>query len=285
MHTTVMDKMTYALKDGQLVSIDDVESGLACNCICPACHQKLIARKGKIRVHHFKHETNSSCDYAYETSLHFMAKEIFQNASSFAVPELKFGKLNPLILENAQEIRIKNVYIEQNSKHVKPDVIIEDFNNVKYFIEIYVTHKIDNEKLERIKKEAVNTLEYDLSKIKGPISYEELSNILLNGAIIPKWIYHNKILEAQQLYSVCPGEIVYCNLHKGKPLKAYDCIFYCKNLIGYTDDHKILFCKDITNPGSHCPRCGGKLVRKKSKYGEFWGCENYPECTYKKSIK
>lgn len=33
-----------------------------------------------------------------------------------------------------------------------------------------------------------------------------------------------------------------------------------------------------------CPRCGGKLVQRNSKYGYFFGCSNYPDCkfTYRK---
>lgn len=31
-----------------------------------------------------------------------------------------------------------------------------------------------------------------------------------------------------------------------------------------------------------CPNCGGKLVKRKGKYGEFIGCYNYPKCHYKK---
>ena len=29
-----------------------------------------------------------------------------------------------------------------------------------------------------------------------------------------------------------------------------------------------------------CPYCGGKLVVRKGKYGKFYGCSNYPVCTY-----
>jgi hypothetical protein len=29
-----------------------------------------------------------------------------------------------------------------------------------------------------------------------------------------------------------------------------------------------------------CPRCGGKLIQKTGKYGLFYGCENYPNCTF-----
>ena len=44
-------KMTYALKDGVITHISKVESGLACGCVCPACGEKLIAKKGNIVKH------------------------------------------------------------------------------------------------------------------------------------------------------------------------------------------------------------------------------------------
>ncbi|WEG11161.1 NERD domain-containing protein [Pullulanibacillus sp. KACC 23026] len=29
-----------------------------------------------------------------------------------------------------------------------------------------------------------------------------------------------------------------------------------------------------------CPKCGGQLVKRKGKYGEFLGCSNYPKCRF-----
>lgn len=29
-----------------------------------------------------------------------------------------------------------------------------------------------------------------------------------------------------------------------------------------------------------CPQCGGILVKRKGKYGSFWGCSNYPNCEF-----
>jgi hypothetical protein len=34
-----------------------------------------------------------------------------------------------------------------------------------------------------------------------------------------------------------------------------------------------------------CPRCGGELVKRKGKYGNFWGCANFPRCKYTKDIE
>lgn len=33
---------------------------------------------------------------------------------------------------------------------------------------------------------------------------------------------------------------------------------------------------------SVCPRCGGKLLLKKGRYGKFYGCSNFPRCRYSK---
>ncbi|GHQ50597.1 DNA topoisomerase 1 [Helicobacter pylori] len=37
--------------------------------------------------------------------------------------------------------------------------------------------------------------------------------------------------------------------------------------------------------GQSCPKCGGELVKKNSRYGEFIACNNYPECKNTKSLK
>ena len=37
--------------------------------------------------------------------------------------------------------------------------------------------------------------------------------------------------------------------------------------------------------GETCPNCGSPLVKKRSKYGEFIACSNYPECKYIKNDK
>ena len=29
-----------------------------------------------------------------------------------------------------------------------------------------------------------------------------------------------------------------------------------------------------------CPRCNGSLVLKNGKYGQFYGCSNYPKCNF-----
>ena len=46
-------------------------------------------------------------------------------------------------------------------------------------------------------------------------------------------------------------------------------------------EKKILFYQ--TN-SEVCPYCNNKLVKRNGRYGSFYGCSNYPNCTYTKNI-
>lgn len=34
----------------------------------------------------------------------------------------------------------------------------------------------------------------------------------------------------------------------------------------------------------YCPKCGGRLVKRTGRYGDFYGCVNFPKCRYTKDI-
>lgn len=38
-------------------------------------------------------------------------------------------------------------------------------------------------------------------------------------------------------------------------------------------------------PFELCPECGGELIKRKGRFGEFFGCGNYPKCRYTKNIR
>ncbi|WP_411508631.1 type I DNA topoisomerase [Campylobacter anatolicus] len=43
--------------------------------------------------------------------------------------------------------------------------------------------------------------------------------------------------------------------------------------------------KVSTPIGEKCPECGGELVKRKGRYGEFIACGNFPRCKYSRNIK
>jgi ssDNA-binding Zn-finger/Zn-ribbon topoisomerase 1 len=34
-----------------------------------------------------------------------------------------------------------------------------------------------------------------------------------------------------------------------------------------------------------CPKCGKALLKKKGKFGNFWGCEGYPDCNHMEPVR
>ncbi len=106
--------LTYALdSEGKLVNIKQVESGKKCNCICPACEELLVAKKGEIRKHHFAHSSGKNCKHAIESMLHHLAKDKFQEAF-YKNEEFIFNmSINRIV------VRKKNVKTLQNKIVVK----------------------------------------------------------------------------------------------------------------------------------------------------------------------
>ena len=72
--------LTYGLdKDGNLMHIDSVSTGLSCKCFCPCCKRELVAKnQGSHNIHHFAHGNGSNCAGAIESVLHKMAKDILK---------------------------------------------------------------------------------------------------------------------------------------------------------------------------------------------------------------
>ena len=66
------------------------------------------------------------------------------------------------------------------------------------------------------------------------------------------------------------------DLDKVKFLKK----FYEKFMKEYNSVSKIMYKDDEVPVGRNCPDCGAPLVYKKSKYGDFIGCSNFPTCHY-----
>ena len=53
-----------------------------------------------------------------------------------------------------------------------------------------------------------------------------------------------------------------------------------KVLKEHVESAKITKSNREKNMENKCPKCGGELVQRTSKYGNFTGCSNYPRCKY-----
>ena len=161
-------KLTYGKdSNGRLVHVDDVLSGLACDCTCPGCGASLIARKGEKNQHHFAHANGADCSGARMTALHMLAQQIIQEEKKIRTPWFKDYYEDPSKL-----IYFESVLLEQRFKTAesnrRPDcvgIIKKDDIEYKVWIEIKVKHEIDEEKKRDIIGLGAICMEIDISAL------------------------------------------------------------------------------------------------------------------------
>lgn len=125
--------LTYALNEtGALVHIDDVANGSKCACHCPHCNEALHAKNGGAVIeHHFAHAHGKECKGAYESALHLLAKEIFQETGRIMLPKSSDGHFP------SGSVRIRNIEIEKLDERygIKPDAqcIMENGERLIYY--------------------------------------------------------------------------------------------------------------------------------------------------------
>ena len=185
-------RLTWGLRDGAPVSVREVESGLACGCLCPACGERLVAKKGARMLHHFSHHRGGDCAYGYETSLHLMAKELLRRAGRLVIPAVRVEfntRKDAETVAEAREIAVDQVELECHLEGVVPDVVVTS-GGKRLFVEIFVTHRVDGEKLARLREMGVSTLEIDLSRLDHSLTEEELARLLLTDHALKSWRYN-----------------------------------------------------------------------------------------------
>lgn len=195
-------KLTYGkASNGRLVHVDEVQRGLACKCICPECGAKLVARKGEKKQHHFAHASGADCGGARMTALHMLAQKIIQEEKKIRTPYYD------------EYIKNKSKIIEFISVELEPHYSIQGINRrpdcvgkvqkddkiIGLWIEIRVTHKVDDEKQNDIKKLDVNCMEIDLSELlHTDYTKETISAALFTEIKNKKWIHYPQLFMKNQ---------------------------------------------------------------------------------------
>lgn len=182
--------LTYAIdKEGRLVNVDDVPTGVYCNCICPACKEPLVAKNnGTKKMHHFTHLTGSECDYAYESMLHLIAKEkireAFLSQAEFSIEFMyksyckKSKQCKYIVYDKCYTTEMRKYNLKDYYDSCEQEIQYDNINrrsDLKFFsstiperpsiyLEFFVTHAIDESKLHsgnkiiEIKIEDVNDI-------------------------------------------------------------------------------------------------------------------------------
>ncbi|RYG37355.1 MAG: hypothetical protein EON93_03745 [Burkholderiales bacterium] len=183
--------------DGSIVHVSEVDSGLACGCVCPACGIDIVAHKGK-RQHHFKHYSNSAgCTYGPETNAHYFAKRLLEREKWSTVPA-RFADDEDGVRHEVQPARrmdFDDVTAERREGRIVPDLIVTKDGH-RLFIEIFVTHRCDREKIAHIRRLDTSAVEVDLSGFRTSLDDSAIADGLLKTA--PRTWLHNRLAESDR---------------------------------------------------------------------------------------
>lgn len=194
-----MGFLMFAIGSGnRLVHISDVPNGIACNCVCPACGERLVAKNnGSFVTPHFAHLSGTECPHAQETVLHLLSKEIINDQRCVMLPSYA-----SVFQARLQRFDVVEVEQRNDISSLQPDlcgvVHKADGNDARLWIEIKVTHPVGEEKRCIIKKKGIACIEIDLSHfIDMPFTRDEIQHFLLSKSEHREWI-NNPLLQARQ---------------------------------------------------------------------------------------
>jgi competence protein CoiA len=196
----IMNKLqSFAVdKSGRIRSVDEVARGLQCDCICTCCGEKLIARQGDVREWHFAHASGAECEGAGESALHLAAKQVLLEAGGMTLPKITVSVTETLpdgrkgIGEATRPeiwIDFQTADAEKSFGKVRPDVTIETGNEM-LFVEIAVTHFVDEEKQQALKKMGSPTIEINLAGIeREKWDWAFLREVVIESALYKQWLH------------------------------------------------------------------------------------------------
>lgn len=173
MNHLIIKAISYETKEEILIRY--AERGRACNAFCSVCEQRVLAAKGEERIHHFKHDGESTCQGM--TPLHKLAQEIISEERILYTLKGSF--------------RYKFIRKEQPIGKYFCDVEIR-INGKLTAVEILVTHDDHPEKTAYYNQEQIPSIKLNLSDLPHDIDKDSLRSIIVSQPARFSFIFWEK---------------------------------------------------------------------------------------------
>jgi len=197
-------KLPFGLNENNIiVHIADIESGDKCNLVCPSCKSPLIAVKGNKKQHHFRHKNFRECKGGLESAIHLAAKQMIMEKKQITLPKyvltvsardskgLKHTE-DKIFLPDTKIIYFDSVQDEKDLHGMRADILASKGSNLM-MIEIYYRHKVDDQKIEKIKNANISAIEINLSYLM-PENVKDLEAfwLYINDSKHVQWLHNAK---------------------------------------------------------------------------------------------
>ena len=105
---------------GEFVSIDHVDRGLACECVCYKCKKPVEARQGEIRSPHFAHCNNTECFFSAEEGSYYQFFRLLNEFKMFSFPKVVWKSE---IIKPDCRVKLTEVKLNKDGPQYPPELI------------------------------------------------------------------------------------------------------------------------------------------------------------------
>lgn len=191
-------KNPIGIRGGKILVIGDLdesERGKKCNCCCPHCNGRFIARMGNEKVHHFAHDgavKNCSDELALLSGLYKFLKQFVDEGNAIRLPQIDLycsfeNCVGQITKENYKDyVKInKDIFHEYPINNiVKQSNLIFDSSEIEYDSSkkplALVLHKGSKRMAIIIRVPKKKCREYYISKVDWVTEYKDMPTLLLD---------------------------------------------------------------------------------------------------------
>ena len=198
-------QLARSKESGRVVNVDSVRRGKECDCVCLGCGEPVVANQGEIRVHYFSHLpdsggfSNRPCKQQkriFETLSHEMGKYWVEEMKELEVPPYFHKRptdrdgctYNSVKVLDGRKLVFDKVVLEnwREDNRYRPDCI-GYIGDQPVVIEIYVTHKVDEDKLAKIRADGLPAVEVVLKHGVFDESWESIDKAMRSNRTV-RWL-------------------------------------------------------------------------------------------------
>ena len=193
----------FGIKEGKIIHVNDVDSGLTCGAKCLVCGEQLIAKKGDKNIHHFSHN-NVDTNCSNESTIHLLAKYYLINIHDkrLRLPGYGIDSLMKMDIGNCEHVVEPPSKCNDNHTFLdftgvsevgvgefRPDITLFHYGGTKLHVEVCVTNPVSPIKLQKVVDHGEPMVQIDMSAASLKWSKQEFIDYILYNA--PReWVYH-----------------------------------------------------------------------------------------------
>jgi hypothetical protein len=191
---------------------------------------------------------DTPADLRRESLLHRVVKAILEKHKHLRLPsfpvrverQVEDGAIGSEIVIPEYRARLQTVTLERRLGRIVPDVVAQQADGKDLLIEVTVTNRITDERIERIGECGLPAVEIDVGRMGGRVTRAELERLVIDEVAGKRWLYHPRADEIRyQLLQEVDAEIEEkeTNLERQRLASFQDAEYWADEYLNAIEQH------------------------------------------------